>query len=88
MSVETIKVSRKFEKAYRKLPSDIKATTEKKENIFRINPFDSRLDTHKLHGKDSNLWAFSVTSSYRIKFVFLNNNSVLFLEIGTHNIYK
>ena len=88
MSVETIKVSRKFERAYRKLSSDIKAIAEKKENIFRNNPFDPGLDTHKLHSKDRDIWSFSINRSYRIKFIFLDSTSVLFLDIGTHDIYK
>ncbi|MEK7542625.1 MAG: hypothetical protein AAB524_02910 [Patescibacteria group bacterium] len=56
--------------------------------VFREDPFDVRLRTHKLSGKEAGVWAFWVNNSYRIKFIFLPNREVLFLDIGTHKIYK
>ncbi len=83
-----IKVSSKFEKEYTHLSKRIKEKAKEKETIFRQNPFDSQLKTHKLSGKDKNCWAFYITRSYRIKFSFLSNKEILFLEIGSHSIYK
>ena len=83
-----IKTSPKFEKSYRRLPTDIKEKAKEKELIFREDSFDSRLKTHKLSGKDKGCWAFGVDNSYRIKFIFLSKREVLFLDIGTHAIYK
>lgn len=83
-----IHLSSKFEKNYQKLPKRIKEQAKEKEPIFRKNPFDTRLRTHKLLGKDKECWAFWVTRSYRIKFIFLPNREVLFLDIGLHDIYK
>ena len=59
-----------FLRQYRKLESDIQRQAESKEKVFRRNPFDERLRTHKLHGKLSDLWAFSVNSKVRIVFEF------------------
>lgn len=83
-----VKVSNRFEKSYSKLPKEVKELAKKKEFIFRDNPFDPRLDTHKLHGKDKDIWSFSITGKYRIKFIFISESDVLFLEVGTHDIYK
>lgn len=89
MKIKEIYVSNKFEKQYKRLSAEIKKIAQEKEAIFRNNVFDSRLNTHKLHGKDREAWGFYVTPrSYRIKFVFLTSASVLFLEIGAHDIYK
>lgn len=88
MRIKIIETSRNFQKQYKKTSRRIKTTAKEKESIFRQNPFDPRLDTHKLQGKEKEAWAFSVTRSYRIKFIFLTEDSVLFLEIGTHDIYK
>ncbi len=77
-----------FEKKYRKLPKNIKLKAIERENIFRKNPYTLSLKTHKLVGKEKEFWSFSVNYSYRIKFVFLSENEVLFLDIGTHEIYK
>lgn len=84
----TIRITSRFEKSYRKLPKRIQTEAKRKEIIFRHDPFDPRLRTHKLHGIEKEAWAFSVTRSYRIKFLFLEGGSVLFLDIGTHDIYE
>ena len=83
-----IRSSPRFEKNYKKLPRSIKEQAKKKEAIFRKDVFDARLRTHKLSGYKQDTWSFSITYSYRIKFVFLHNKEVLFLDIGTHKIYK
>ena len=83
-----IKISPKFEKSYRRLPNEIKEKAKEKELIFRENPFNHSLKTHKLSGRDKNCWAFWVDYSYRIKFIFLSKREILFLDIGTHDIYK
>ncbi|MDO8552054.1 MAG: type II toxin-antitoxin system mRNA interferase toxin, RelE/StbE family [bacterium] len=83
-----IESSPRFDKHYRKLPKRLKELAKEKEAIFRINPFHPSLETHKLHGKDKNAWGFSVDRKYRIKFSFLGNNRVLFLDIGLHDIYR
>lgn len=83
-----IKVSPKFEKNYQRLPQNIKEKAKEKESIFREDPFDPRLKTHKLSGKDKGCWAFWIDNSYRIKFIFLSKREVLFLDVDTHDIYK
>jgi mRNA-degrading endonuclease YafQ of YafQ-DinJ toxin-antitoxin module len=88
MKIREIKISPLFERHYRKLPKEIKERAKRKEKIFRKNPFDPRLKTHKLHGKEKECWAFWIDYKYRIKFIFLSDEEVLFLDIGPHDIYK
>jgi len=83
-----IRVSSKFKKSYKKLPKSVKVKAREKEQIFRANPFDSRLDTHKLHGRYKEYSAFTVVGQYRIMFVFIDLDKVDFINIGTHEIYK
>ena len=83
-----INVTPRFIKSYKKLHKEIQEKAKGKEAIFRKNPFDKRLKTHKLSGKERESWAFWVDYSYRIKFIFLTKNEVLFLDIGTHDFYK
>ncbi len=75
----------RFDKNYKKLPKEVKLKAEKKEGFFKINPFDLRLNTHRLHGKDKTNWAYWVDYKYRIKFIFLNGSKVLYLDVGTHD---
>ena len=67
-----ILVSPRFKKNYRKLPKKIKEIAKDREEIFKQDLFDSQLKTHKLSGKDKGCWAFWITYSYRIKFIFLS----------------
>lgn len=65
MEIKVIKVSRKFEKQYRHIPENIKNQAKEIENIFRKNPFNKILNTHKLHGKEKDIWSFNINYSYR-----------------------
>ncbi|MDD4027159.1 MAG: type II toxin-antitoxin system mRNA interferase toxin, RelE/StbE family [Candidatus Shapirobacteria bacterium] len=83
-----INYSSKFYKEYKRLSSEVKKKAEKQENIFRQNPFDPRLKTHRLTGKLQNLWSFSVDYKTRIIFEFASENLVWFHNVGSHSIYK
>ena len=76
-----------LKKEYKKLPKKIKFIAEQKEKLFRKNPFNPILDTHKLHGRLYEFWSFSITDKYRIIFEFKEKNIVNFHSVGTHEIY-
>lgn len=78
----------RFKKSFRRLHSRIQKKAIEKTTIFKINPFNARIDTHKLHGEKKEEWAFSIDYSYRISFIFLEGDKVIFTDIGTHDIYK
>ena len=46
-----INVTPRFIKSYKKLHKEIQEKAKVKEAVFRKNPFDKRLKTHKLSGK-------------------------------------
>ncbi len=79
----------KFIRQYRKLPLKIKDLAEKKEKIFRKNPFDKILNVHKLHGELNSFWSFSIDYNYRIIFDFQDKSKkiVRFYFVGKHDIY-
>ncbi len=80
--------SSKFDREYRKLPLRVKKIAEGKEQIFRKNPFDPRLKTHKLKGNLRGFLSFSINQRYRIIFELVNSKTVWFHIIGEHSIYK
>ena len=86
--IRSVKYSKNFLKSLGKLPERIIEQAEGKERIFKQNPFNSILRTHKLSGKEKDSWAFWINYSYRIKFIFLTSEDVLFSEIGKYDIYK
>lgn len=78
-------VSKLFERQFHKLTRTVQKEAEKRDVLFRANPFDSRLKTHKLHGRQKAEWAYTVTHSYRVTFLFLEDGTVLYTGIGTHD---
>ena len=80
--------SPKFGKEYKNLPDNIKDIAEQKEAVFRNDPFNPKLQTHKLKGKFRNYYSFSITYSYRIVFRFLTKNKVPFVDCGDHSVYR
>ena len=79
--------SSEFLRKYKQLPQKIKIKAEKREEIFRKNPFDARLKTHKLQGELDGSWAFSVDFKHRIVFAFEGKNTARFYSIGGHSVY-
>lgn len=80
--------SSKFKQEYTKLSKEIKKFAEEKETIFKKNPFDSTLNTHKLHGRLKEYWAFSIDHTYRIIFEFAKKDIIWFHSVGDHSIYQ
>ena len=78
----------RFAREYKGLPNKVKIAAENKEIIFRKNPFDKRLRAHKLSGRMSGFWSFSVDYKYRIIFEFASKEVVWFHLIGDHSIYQ
>lgn len=86
--IKIIRYTSKFERAYKKLSVQEKIIAETREKIFRQDPFDSRLKTHKLKGQLKNKWSFSLTYSQRVLFNYDKDNEIMFYDIGDHRIYQ
>jgi len=77
-----------FKKVYKK---KVKNDAELKKRFwdameaFSANPHNPRLRTHKLTGKLEGLWAISVAFDCRVIFRFLDNKTVLLVDIGGHD---
>ena len=78
----------KFIKQFKKLSKEAKESALRCEKLFRVNPFDLKLKTHKLHGTMKEYWAFSISYNYRIGFTFIDSDLIRFHAIGSHDIYK
>lgn len=79
----------KFAREYKRLPDNIKDIAEEQETIFRKDPFNVSLKTHKLKGKLSGFLSFSIGHKYRIIFEFSKDkNTIYFHSVGDHDIYQ
>lgn len=77
-----------FEKNFKRLPGRLQKLAKKKDELFRQDAFHPSLETHKLGGGLEDDWAYSINRDYRVHFYFIDNHSVMYLNIGTHEIYK
>lgn len=81
--------SSKFAREYKRLPNSVKDIAEEQEILFRKNPFNPKLKTHKLKGRLSGFLSFSIDHKYRIIFEFSKNkNTIYFHSAGDHDIYQ
>lgn len=88
MKIKKIYYTTHFAKKAAKLSRNLTKEVNKREQLFRTNPFHPTLKTHKLKGKLKNCYSFSITYSDRILFEFVADDEVLFYDIGGHEIYK
>jgi mRNA-degrading endonuclease YafQ of YafQ-DinJ toxin-antitoxin module len=89
MKPRAIRHDATFEKQWAKY---LKKLTEKEKEqlkdrlvIFKEDVFDRRLKTHHLKGNLKEYYAFSLGYSDRIVFKLLDNEEILFIEIGSHD---
>ena len=87
---KAIRFDTAFEKHWlkylRKLNEKEKEQLRERLNIFKEDIFDKRLKTHHLKGNLKEYYAFSISYSDRIVFKLLDNEEILFIEIGSHDI--
>lgn len=86
--IKKILYSSRFKKNFSYLPLRIQELACKKDKLFRENPFHPALKTHKLGGEFKGTSAYSVNRDYRVHFYFVYDNAVVYVNIGTHEIYK
>ncbi|KOR31812.1 plasmid stabilization protein [Achromatium sp. WMS3] len=77
-----------FERSFRKRlkhNSKIQNKFWKKLECFIQDPFDPQLKTHKLTGQLKELWSFSIELDIRVVFYFVDEFSVVLVDIGSHD---
>ena len=86
--IRRIDTTVRFEKEFSRLPKHVQNLAHKKDTLFRADAFHGLLKTHKLGGALKDDWAYSVNQQYRVHFYFVDDHMVVYVSIGTHEIYK
>ncbi len=82
-------VTSHFSKRAKKLTTKERDLLDLKIEIFQTNPRDSRLKVHQLGGKLREYMAFSLTRGKRVKFILIENNRALLVDVGSHDeVYR
>ncbi len=86
MVIETTKA---FDKQYGKLNNKIKTAFKNRVEIFRKNPFDTKLRNHALKGKYLGYRSIDVNGDVRALYTVKGDIVIIFGFIGTHSqLYK
>lgn len=80
--------SKKCLKKFQKLEPPIKEKAKQAFLIFSEDPFSKQIKTHKLNGKLSNYYAFSIDYTHRVMFHPLEDNTFEIIDVGDHSIYE
>jgi hypothetical protein len=83
--------SENFWKKFYHLSSNQKESVRLAWDIFKQNPFDSRLGTHRINSLSAHykrtIYSVVVEGDLRVVF-YLEKETVCTIDIGTHSIYK
>lgn len=83
-----IELHPKFEKSFKKrIAGNPKLVSKVAERfkLFEQNSSNPLLKDHSLKGSKRNFRSFSVTGDIRIVYMSISKDSVILLDIGTHN---
>lgn len=83
----TLEYSSTFSRAYKRRIKNNKHLEDQfaeKVKLFAKNPHDPSLRIHKLIGRLNDSWAFKIDYDCRVVLKFLDNDIVLFTDVGTH----
>lgn len=77
-----------FEKKYAKVPAKIQKQFKERRNIFITNPSHPTLNVHPLSGDRDGQWSFNVTSDWRVLYMYVDEDTIIFIDLDTHsNLY-
>lgn len=78
----------RFVRQFKRLPKELQEETFQKIELFRNIKNHAILKVHKLHGKFSSSYSFSVNYKTRVVFDYVSKTEVALLSIGDHDIYN
>ena len=77
-----------FRKSYKSLDKVIQGKAKKRFQLFLQNLFHPSLNTEKLEPRNKNIWSFRIDWNFRVIFTFPDQETILLLDIGPHDIYR
>ena len=85
------RATRAFWRSLGKLSPQQQEKTRNVFEIFKQNPFDARLRSHKIHKLSARygrtIYAAEVEGNLRVAF-YVEGDVVITVDIGTHDIYR
>lgn len=77
-----------FIKQVKELDNELRQEVLEKIELLKNKTNHRVLKVHKLHGRLSGYFSFSINYRIRAVFQFESKNEIVLLDIGDHDIYK
>ena len=85
------RATRAFSRSFGKLPAQQQRRAREAFLIFKQNPFDSRLDSHKIQKLSARygrvVFAAEIAANLRVVF-YIDGDTVVTIDIGSHDLYR
>ncbi|PIR87441.1 MAG: hypothetical protein COU11_00270 [Candidatus Harrisonbacteria bacterium CG10_big_fil_rev_8_21_14_0_10_49_15] len=79
---------RTFKKRYKKIPVKVRSQFDERLLLFQKDSSHPLLSHHPLSGDRDGQWSINITGDWRALYVWLEPETVLFIDIDTHsNLY-
>jgi len=86
--IRTIAVVSRYTRSFGLLSRAIQDKLIAQERFFKADAFHPRLHTHPLKGSLKGLWSYRVDRRNRVLFEFIGTDSVLYHDVGDHDVYR
>lgn len=83
-----ISVTPNFQRQFSKQEVELKEEILEKLDLLKNKSNHQTLKVHKLKGRLSGRYSFSVNYRIRIIFNFLDKDEIVLLAVGDHDVYK
>jgi mRNA-degrading endonuclease YafQ of YafQ-DinJ toxin-antitoxin module len=83
-----ISITPNFQRQFSKQEEDLKEEILEKLELLKDKLNHQTLKVHKLKGKLSGRYSFSVNYRIRIIFNFLDKDEIILLAVGDHDVYR
>jgi mRNA-degrading endonuclease YafQ of YafQ-DinJ toxin-antitoxin module len=85
------RATRAFWRSFEKLPAQRQSRARKTFAIFKQNPFDPRVGSHKIQKLSARyaraIYAAEIEADLRVVF-YIAGNTVVTVDIGSHDLYR
>lgn len=82
-------LSSHFRKRAKRLSKEERNELDLRTEWFQRDPHDPRLKAHALTGKLKGYFSFSITHNKRVKYVLVEKDRAIFVDVGSHDeVYR
>ncbi len=84
----TVSITNQFQRQFSKLHPELKEEIVSKLELLKDQSNHQSFKVHKLKGRLVDRYGFSINYKIRIVFNFFENDEIILLAVGNHDVYR